>query len=394
MPIIVEFDRTSAEALQSALGGGTVVVPGLEDLRHELDERPLEYAVVVGPSVDLAAAVALADTLRITRPTLGVILVRRRVDTAVLAEALRAGMREVVEERDLSGVNDAVARSYALFSALTRGSDIDTARPAQGQLITIFSAKGGVGKTTIATNLAAALADGGKRNVCVVDLDLAFGDVSIVLQLFPVHTMADAAHDGRKLDPSAVESLLTDHSPGLKVLAAPVQPDAKESISGDLVGDVLRILKEQFEIVICDCPPAFDDVVLQAFDESDLLLLIGTLDIPALKSLKITAETLSLLNHPRETWRLILNRADVKVGLSKTEVEKTLKLPVFASLPQSDDVPASVNRGTPIVLDSPRHAVSQAVKRLAHDALASTNHGETEPNAKQRHRRLRRKAST
>jgi pilus assembly protein CpaE len=394
MPIIVEFEQSSADALHAAVGASCLVVPGLDQLRHELEERKQEYAVILGPSVDLAAAVALADTLRITRPSLGVILVRRRVDTAILAEALRAGMREVVEERDLTGVNDAVARTYALFSALTTSeSPGEEGKGVAGKLITIFSAKGGVGKTTIATNLGASIADGGKRNVCIVDLDLAFGDVSIVLQLFPVHTLIDAVQVDRALDPAVVESLLTEHSPGLKVMAAPVQPDAKERISGELIGGLLKILKQQFDIVICDCPPAFDDVVLQAFDESDLLLLVGTLDIPALKSLKISCETLGLLNHPKESWRLVLNRADVKVGLSKEEVEKTLNLPITTAIPQSNDVPASINRGTPIVLESPRHSVSQSIKSLARECL-NTTQPEAKPATEQRRGILRRKATT
>lgn len=370
MTVIVEVDTSSAEALQSAVGSGTTIVPGLEQLRRHLDLHPGEYAVILGPSVDQSAGVALADTLRVTKPALGVILVRRRVDTAVLADALRAGMREVVEERDLTGLNEAVSRVYALHVALTNseGDEYSSNEPS-GQLITVFSAKGGVGKTTVSTNLAAALADGGQNNVCIVDLDLAFGDVSIVMQLFPVHTIADIVGIDRRLDPTAVETLLTDHSPGLKVLAAPVQPEAKDRINGDMVGQVLRVLKGQFDFVVVDTPPAFDDVVLQSFDESDLLLLIGTLDVPALKSLKITAETLGLLNHPREKWRLVLNRADMKVGLTPSEVEKTLDLPIHSSIPQSNDVPTSINQGRPIVLETPRHQVSQAFRKLAADCI-------------------------
>ncbi len=371
MTVIVEVDAASAEALQSAVGSGTAIVPGLEQLRRHLDVHPGEYAVVLGPSVDQAAGVALADTLRVTKPALGVILVRRRVDTAVLADALRAGMREVVEERDLTGLNDAVSRVYALHAALTNadGESTEAGGPS-GTLITVFAAKGGVGKTTVSTNLAAALADGGKRNVCIVDLDLAFGDVSIVMQLFPVHTIADAVGIDRKLDPSAVEALLTDHSPGLKVLAAPVQPEAKDRITGEMVAQILRVLKSEFDFVVVDTPPAFDDVVLQAFDESDLLLLIGTLDVPALKSLKITAETLGLLNHPKDKWRLVLNRADMKVGLTPSEVEKTLGLAINCAIPQSNDVPTSINQGRPIVLESPRHQVSQVIRKLASDCAA------------------------
>ncbi len=369
MTVIVEVDPPSAEALQSAVGSAGSVVPGLEQLRRHLEKHPGEYAVVLGPSVDLSAAVTLADTLRVSKPALGVVLVRRRIDTLVLAEALRAGMREVVEERDLTGLNEAVARVYALHTALTATDEAGPADAAKGMLITVFSAKGGVGKTTISTNLAACFASAFKKSVCIVDLDLAFGDVSIVLQLFPVHTIADAVGMDRKLDPSAVESLLTEHPSGLKVLAAPVQPEAKDRINGPMVANILGILKTMFDVVVVDTPPAFDEVVLQAFDESELLILIGTLDVPTLKSLKISAETLSLLNHPREQWRLVLNRADMKVGLTPAEVEKTLNLQIAASIPQSNDVPTSINHGRPIVLENPKHPVSQAVKKLAADCL-------------------------
>lgn len=372
MTVIVEVDPTAAESLQTAVGRQSAIVPALEHLHRYLDEHPQEYAVIVGPSIDLTAAVALADTLRVTKPALGVILVRSRVDTAVLAEALRAGMREVVEERDLTALNEAVVRAYTLHDALTTsGVEESAGASSKGTLITVFSAKGGVGKTTISTNLAAALADGGKRSVCIVDLDLALGDVSIVMQLFPVHTIADAVGMEDSLDAQAVEGLLTQHSPGLSVLVAPVQPDAKDRIKGELIGRVLRILKDRFDVVVVDTPPAFDDVVLQAFDESDLLLLVANLDVPALKSLKITAETLGLLNHPRDRWRLVLNRADMKVGLSPSEVEKTLDLKISSSIPQSNDVPTSINHGRPLVLDNPKHPVSQSIRRLAEEALAS-----------------------
>lgn len=370
MTVIVELDPTSAEALQSAVGSASTVVPGLEQLRRHLEVHPGEHAVILGPSVDLSAAVALADTLRVTKPALGVVLVRRRIDTAVLSDALRAGMREVVEDRDLTGLNEAVARVYALHAALTHDAGEALSTKGNGTLITVFSAKGGVGKTTLSTNLAACIAGHFKKTVCIVDLDLAFGDVSIVLQLFPVHTIADAVGMDRKLDAGAVEQLLTDHSSGLKALAAPVQPEAKDRISGDLVSKLLHILKQIFDIVVVDTPPAFDEVVLQAFDESDILLLIGTLDLPALKSLKISAETLTLLNHPKEQWRLVLNRADVKVGLTPQEVEKTLNLPISALIPQSNDVPTSINQGKPIVLEHPKHQVSVAIRRLAEDCLA------------------------
>jgi pilus assembly protein CpaE len=237
-------------------------------------------------------------------------------------------------------------------------------------VITVFSAKGGCGKTTISTNLGAALADNGRREVCIVDLDLAFGDVAIALQLFPTHTISDAVALEETLDPSAVASLLTQHSPGLRVLSAPVEPGLAESIPVTLVSRLLNVMADMFDYVIIDTPPAFTDQVLAAFDMSDVAFLLATLDIPALKNLKLSLETLDLLNYPKEKVRLILNRADSKVGLDAGEVEKTLRAPISALIPSSRAVPAATNRGVPIVKDQPQHPVSLAITGFVEQHIA------------------------
>jgi pilus assembly protein CpaE len=364
---VIDLDPATADVLHQALGGDTLVVPSFEALRRHLDGHANEDAVVVGPSVDLHTALTLAEQTRVSRPGLAIILVRRRVDTSVLTDALRAGMFEVLEERDLAGLNTAVRRARDLARRLrdASGHGAPGEEPAKrGTLVTVFSAKGGCGKTTLATNLAAALADRGKREVCLVDLDLAFGDVAIALQLFPAHTIADAVPLAENLDIQGISSLLTPHSPGLTTLVAPVEPGT-EAIPASLVSTILEVLKRNYDFVVVDTPPAFDDHVLAAFDQSDVVALLATLDIPALKNLKLTLETLDLLNYPRERWRLVLNRADSKVGLAVSEVEKTLKAPINAQIPSSRDVPASINRGVPIVLDDPKHPVSLAVKAFA-----------------------------
>lgn len=400
MTALVDLDASIAETLRSALGPDGLVVPSLDALRRHLDTHPGEEAVVLGPTVDINAALALAEAMRVSRPGLAVILVRRRVDTSILTEALRAGVFEVVEERDLARLNAAVLRARELARKLraSGGHTPTEESPGRGRLITVFSAKGGCGKTTLATNLAAALADRGRREVCLVDLDLAFGDVAIALQLFPAHTIADAVPLANSLDVSAVTSLLTPHSPGLTTLVAPIEPGTAESIPSTLVAGILTILKQQYDFVVVDTPPAFDDHVLAAFDQSDLVALLATLDIPALKNLKLTLETLDLLNYPRERWRLVLNRADSKVGLAINEVEKTLKAPIAAQIPSSRDVPASINRGVPIVLDDPRHPVSTAIKTFAERniALGTTSSDDDIPTELRTDRRglLRRRSRT
>lgn len=373
MPLIVENNISSAELFASVAGPDSEIVANLDELKRTLANKPLEYAVILGAAVDLEAAASLSDTLRVTRPATSVILVRRRVDTSVLAEALRSGMREVVEERDLAGLEDAIKRARQVYRALSDGRGAAAPEGPTGKLITVFSPKGGVGKTTLTVNLAMALAKQQENRVCLVDLDLGFGDVAITLQLFPARTIADVVPlDGPDLDFTTLEPLLTPHRNGISALVAPVQPDAKDSIPPGLVGRVLQILKQHFDYVIVDTSPAFDEHVLQAFDEADELLLVTTLDVPTLKNVKIASETLDLLNFPKSRRRLILNRADDKVGLTPEKVEATLDMKITAAIPTSSDVANATNSGEPIASSNPKHPVSQAVAALARD-LASTD---------------------
>lgn len=374
MPIIVESNSSSADLFLSVTGPGSRVVPNLEELKRTLSESPDEFAIVIGPAVDLEAAAALADTLRITRPSVSVMLIRRRVDTSVLAEALRSGMREVVDERDLTGLGAAVGRASETWHALNGGS-AGLSDAGRGQLITVFSPKGGVGKTTIAVNLAVALSDEGQHRVCLVDLDLAFGDVAITLQLFPARTIADAVQLESGLDFTVLEPLLTEYRDQVFALVAPVQPDAKDTIPAALVGRILVLLKRSFDYVVVDTAPAFDEYVLQAVDETDAMLLVATLDVPTLKNVKVAVETLDLLNFPKSKRYLVLNHADDKVGLTQDKVESTLGMTVAAAIPTSHQVAHATNSGEPIILAQPRHAVSQAIRRLAATvAMAPTSH--------------------
>ncbi|HVN11128.1 MAG TPA: AAA family ATPase [Kineosporiaceae bacterium] len=375
MTVICDLDAVVADALASAVGEATVVT-SIDALRRHLEDDVAEDTVILGPTVDQDAAFRIAEQMRIWRPPLGVILVRQRVDAGLLAEAIRSGVRDVIDQRNISGLHKAVRRSQRLTAEILEQSRAPVVpdRP-RGRVITVFSAKGGCGKTTLATNMAASLADRGGRNVCLVDLDLAFGDVAIALQLFPAHTIADAVPLGDNVDFRALQALLTPHSPGLTTLVAPVEPGTGEGIPASLVSRTLEVLRDHFDYVIVDTPPAFDDHVLTAFDLSDVVALLATLDIPALKNLKLTLETMDLLNYPRDRWRIVLNRADSKVGLAIGEVEKSLKATISAQIPSSRDVPAAINRGVPIVLDDPRHPVSLAIKSFAerHVANAQAN---------------------
>lgn len=381
MSILLEPDAFLAEGLAAAVSPDTEVVTDMVAVRRLLADDPKHVLVVVGPDVEMSAVVDFAAGIRVLRPALGIVLVRRRLDTSVLKEALRAGVREVVKLDDMIGLTQACHASRSLSQQMTGNDVIDLtdADAGLGRLITVFSAKGGCGKTTMATNLAAAMSKSGQR-VCLVDLDLAFGDVAIALQLFPQRSIADLSTNSRGIDRKAAASVVTPHGPNLDTVLAPVEPGASEQVSAAVVTDLLQCLKTMYDVVVVDTPPAFTDQVLAAFDASDELALVTTLDVPALKNLKLTLETLDLLGYSRQRWNLVLNRSDSKVGLVLDDVQKTLGTTVAAQIPSSRAVPAAINRGVALVQDSPNHAVSVAIRGLA-QVLTSKSQDETKAGA-------------
>jgi pilus assembly protein CpaE len=297
-------------------------------------------------------------------------------------------VREVVKADDLGALSQACQESLAVSQQL-RGGLREPAPSSHDKatLITVFSAKGGCGKTTMATNMAAAAARAAKRT-CLVDLDLAFGDVAIALQLYPERGIADVVAMQGGIDRKGVSSLVTPHSERLDTVLAPVEPGAAETISAEMIASLLSVLKDMYDVVVVDTPPLFNDHVLAAFDASDHLALVTTLDIPALKNLKLTLETLELLGYSRDRWHVILNRADAKVGLSVDDVTTTLHMQIAAQVPSSRAVPSAINRGVAIVQDSPGHPVSTALRRLTEALLAN---GQGAAGRPRRHRSLGRR---
>jgi pilus assembly protein CpaE len=380
LPLFCDPNASVAEALRLRTGGQGLIFTDLGTLRDHLTVAFEEDTIVLGPGVSPEEAFAVADYMRVHRPSLGVILVRAEVTTELLQQALRAGMRNVVELTDPAGLVAAVRHSAHLASALREAGPLPvpdaaprSAAPPRGKLIVLFSPKGGCGKTTLATNLGAALADRGRRQVCVADLDLAWGDVAVAMQLYPAHTIADALRIEGALDGAAVRAMLTHHSPGLTALVAPTEPSTAERIGAGLVSQLLEAVRAEVDYLVVDTSRHLDDHTLAALEAADQVYLVVTPEIPALKNLKIAIETLGELGFPRDRLRLVLNRADSKVGLSVAEIEKTARLPVLVQIPSSRDVVASVNRGVPIVQEDPKHAVSQAIRELAERHVATGN---------------------
>ena len=369
MTILFEPHRQWSAHLASQLGTGVLTTSRIEDVERLLADQHPEPLVLFGPTTDPGLALDFASRQRLARPALGVLLLRERLDVETMGQALRAGVRDVVDARDIPAVQAACARSLEVSRHLL-GAGTPVRAAAEARVVTVFSAKGGCGKSTLATNLAVALAEGGRRRVCLVDLDLAFGDVGIMLQLAPERSIADAANARDRVDPTLVRALLTSYAPGVDVLLAPVGPTDAERIGRDLVARILAAVRTLADYVVVDTPPAFTEAVLAALDVSDVQVLLATPDVPALKNLRVAMDMLDLLELPTQTRLVVLNRSDARVGLTGADVERVLQTPIAVHVPSSRDVPASINRGVPIVVEKPGHPVSRAVRELALERIA------------------------
>jgi len=381
MPILCEPAAT-ARGLALSIGGEVRAAENLQAAAQMLERDPAELLVVIGPETPLGEALTFTSTLRLIRPAVGVILARAQVDVGLLTQALRAGVREVVPSGDSGALAAACHRSYEVSMRLIGSGptvhDVPQ-RGNQGQVVTVFAAKGGCGKTSFAVNLAVALASDISVRVCVVDLDLAFGDVAISVQVDPARTIIDALPMAGHLDEPGASSLLTRYRPNLDMLLAPVTPGDAEKVPAALVSELLGVLCGIFDFVVVDTPAQFSEHVLTAMDSSSHHVLLTTPDVPALKNLRITLDMLDLLSYPRQIRSVVLNRADSKVGLSLADVDRVVCWPIAAHIPSSRDVPISINRGTPLALASPGHAVSQAISKFAQQRLMVPDAGDGRP---------------
>jgi MinD-like ATPase involved in chromosome partitioning or flagellar assembly len=371
VPILCEPASTAGELL-SGIDGEVRRADTLAGAAKLLDGDPHETLVIIGPRAVTADALAFAASLRMARPAVGVILARRDVDVELLMRALQSGVRDVVQVGDDPAMAAACRRSYEVTRRMLAPPPDQETKP--GEIVTVFGAKGGCGKTMLAVNLAVAIATQGAR-VCVVDLDLAFGDVAISVQLDPLRTILDALPMAGHLDESGAASLLTRYQPGIEMLLAPVAPGDAEKIPPRLVGELLAVLRRMYDFVVIDTPPQFSEHVLTAMDVSSHLVLLTTPDVTALKSLRVTLEQLDMLSYPRQIRSVVINRADSKVGISSDQVRKVVRSNIAAHIPSSRAVPISVNKGVPIVMASPSHPVSQSVIKFVQQHLLATPTG-------------------
>jgi pilus assembly protein CpaE len=253
-------------------------------------------------------------------------------------------------------------------------------RPStRARVVTVFSPKGGTGKTVTSTNLALAFAQRPDTRVLLLDLDLQFGDTAIMLGLEPEKTLRDLVIAPGGVDAEKLAGYTARHQSSVDVLAAPVRPEDAELVTDGKLVELLDVAGEMYDVIVVDTSPFFHGPMLAALDRTDELLLVAGPDVPALKNVHLSLHTLALLSFPEDRIRLILNRANERGGVSGSDVKSIIGRDVFAELPSDPAVPLGVNRGKPAVISQPDSAYSKALVGLA-ETLVPVDE-QTAPNA-------------
>jgi len=289
-----------------------------------------------------------------------IVLVASMGSGALLEEALESDVADVLL---LPQLTENVV--FAIKKAGHAGRRVQTQSGKRGRVVTVFSPKGGTGKTVTATNLAAALAKHQNKRTLLLDLDLQFGDAAIMLGIEPEKTIHDLVSAPGELDAEKVAGYITQHDCGLDVLPAPLRPEDAELVTEAKLGRLLEVARESFDVIVVDTSPFFHGPMLATLDRTDELLLLCSLDVPTLKNLRLALQTLDLLSFPKQRVRIVLNRSNSKVGMKPNEVEGALGMKVRFEVPSDRAVPLSVNRGNPVVLAEESADVSKAIKQMA-----------------------------
>jgi len=330
-------------------------------------------AVVVACADESDETLAFISGAVANHPERPVVVVYEGSANGFVRKAFDAGAADLLNG-DIShgsAVNGRLGRdiAFALEKAIARGPAAQTAAPVQktvrtGEMVAVLGPKGGTGKTLTSCNLAGALAAAGKR-VIVVDLDLQFGDVGLALGLKPEQTIYDLATSGGTLDAEKVEDFLLTHESGMQALLAPRRPDHAGAVTVDFVRELFDTLMQMADYVVVDTPPGFTPEVIAGIDKSTQICVVAMLDALSLKNTKLALETLELMEYDPGSIKVVLNRADSRVGVTPEDVTSLLGRAPDIRVPSHRDITRSVNEAHPIVLSGGNTEARKAFRTLA-----------------------------
>jgi pilus assembly protein CpaE len=367
-------DRNAVEAVIPAAAGVELlsVIEGLNNGWQEAGADDVD-AVLVAAGPSPGAALGFTEGVAAEYPDRAVLLLHAGAVNGLPRRALEAGAEDVVTLPVADGEPPSPADrdrvSNELLVALEKGiarrrRATDGPRSAQGRMIVVIGPKGGAGKTIVASNLAVAFAEAGQR-VALADLDLQFGDIGLVLGMPPAHTIYDLVMSGGSLDAEKLGDYLTTHESGARVLLAPARPDQAAMVDVEFLRQMFAVLRATEDWLVVDSGPGFTPEAIAAIDVATDICIVGTVDAAALKNTKLGLETLDLMGVDAGNVKLVLNRADSRVGISPDDARTITGRAVDVLIPSHRDVPRSANSGRPIVMAQPGSEPARALRSLA-----------------------------
>lgn len=330
----------------------------LDDLEVLLEKR-IQCLVWIGPEFKLENIEQILKShyrgLAVTK----IILLVRELSADLLKKAIQLDVYDVLQiPFSYNDIKEIMERSEDSIEAGIDDKKVPSKR------ITIFGTKGGVGKSFLSTNLAVGLMEVSKKRVSLIDTNYQFGDIALMLNLNPKYSIYDIIPLIEQLDPKVLDSFLTTHSSGIKVLPAPLDVSKGTGINTKMTMKILDNLSKISDYVVIDTSSYFSDDILNIFRDTDYLCIITSKDTPSIKNLKIALQILEQLNFPKENIWIVLNRSDSKVGITLEEIEETIQRKIDVAIPSDRIVPISVNKGTPLILDVPRSPVTKSIRKL------------------------------
>lgn len=373
--ILIGSDDTFEQKLRLALAGGLrgevlTLTPDAAAMQPRdllsmiTGERP--EVLILGPGLPVDEALRLSMVFDVQFPEISVVLVAESTPELIL-QAMRSGIRDVLTPlADIDSIRILLERACQVFASRFRFEQPGAAAQPleQGLVIGVISPKGGVGKTTVATNVAVGLGKIAPMNVVLVDLDLQFGDVASSLYLNPEHTMTDAVSNPASQDAMVLKAFLTVHRANIYALCAPSDPISADFISANQVTHLLQQLAAQFRYVVVDTGPGLTEHTLAALEQCTDVVWVAGMDVSSVRSLRLGTDVLRQLDLLPETRHVVLNFADSKSGLSVQDVESSLNAPVDIAIPRSKALTYSTNRGVPILQEDVKDPAAKSLKSL------------------------------
>ena len=326
--------------------------------------RPSAAVITLGPNTD--QGIKLIERLTNEGAPTALICAARDASPELILRSMRAGAREFLRLPVIREEFTTVIGRTAEFCS----ARVETPKK-KGRMIAVFSSKGGCGTTFMATNLAAAT----NQPTVLVDLNLQAGDLPLFLGVDAKYSIADLVENRARMDDSLLTSYLTPYSSTLALLAAPREADSADDIEPQHVFEALERLRERYEYVVLDPQHTFDAITLAALDQSDEIVLVLTLDIPAIRSAQRSLEIFDRLGYPRKKVRVVVNRWSKQIDLDLRQVEKFLGEPVVGFVPSDyQTAVSSINLGQPLVLSDSASKIAIEIKRIMGTLLGDGAH--------------------